>query len=121
MTYILYNDIQLFDPNQSHTISWNLGRIQPFFMTKFLLADSLFYKSIPTNQLFTATTGKAHGIMQDDGNFVLYDGLTGSYWATNTNGFSGSYLLLQGDGNVIVFSPAFGKAVYAATKSSLPC
>jgi len=68
------------------------------------------------------TTWKTYALMQDDGNFVLYDGLTSAYWATNTNGNVGAYLLLQGDGNLVVLSAANPPIIiFAATQNSLSC
>jgi hypothetical protein len=44
----------------------------------------------------TGKTSKAFGAMQDDGNFILFDGLGGLYFSTNTCCRSGSYLIVQG-------------------------
>ena len=42
--------------------------------------------------------------MQSDGNFVIY-GPNGALWATNTSGNPGAYLVVQGDGNLVVYKP----------------
>ena len=42
-------------------------------------------------------------IMQDDGNFVLYDQDNEPVWASNTGGNPGAYLAVQDDGNVVVY------------------
>jgi hypothetical protein len=43
-------------------------------------------------------------IMQDDGNFVLYNVSNQPLWASNTAGNPGAYLAVQEDGNVVVYS-----------------
>lgn len=42
-------------------------------------------------------------LMQMDGNFVLYDGST-PYWSTDTHVNYGAYLVVQNDGNIVVYS-----------------
>ena len=49
----------------------------------------------------------ARGIMQEDGNFVVYDmeqNPPAPLWATNTHGNPGAYLSVQGDGNLVIYS-----------------
>jgi hypothetical protein len=48
-------------------------------------------------------TGGDTAVMQDDGNFVLYDG-SSPLWASNTWGYDGSYLAMQDDGNLVVYA-----------------
>jgi hypothetical protein len=44
-------------------------------------------------------------VMQGDGNFVLYDNpYGGAAWETNTDGYPGAYLNLQGDMNLVIYS-----------------
>lgn len=44
--------------------------------------------------------------MQDDGNLVLYLEVSGAAtWASNTNGNPGSFLVVQDDGNVVIYKP----------------
>ena len=42
-------------------------------------------------------------IMQDDGNFVLYDQNNQPVWASGTSGNPGAHLAVQDDGNVVVY------------------
>lgn len=44
-----------------------------------------------------------HAIMQDDGNFVLYDEDNQSVWASDTSGNPGASLAIQDDGNAVVY------------------
>ena len=47
----------------------------------------------------------AQGVMQHDGNFVLYDLETGTpLWATHTDGHPGAWVHVQGDGNLVIYS-----------------
>jgi hypothetical protein len=43
--------------------------------------------------------------MQSDGNFVCYDQSGHAFWATRTWGHPGSYIVLQDDGNLCLYSP----------------
>jgi hypothetical protein len=42
-------------------------------------------------------------IMQEDGNFVLYDTAGSPVWATDTSGHPGAHLAVQEDGNLVVY------------------
>ena len=42
--------------------------------------------------------------MQDDGNFVIYDGWGAPIWHTNTWGNPGAYLSIHNDGNMAIYS-----------------
>jgi hypothetical protein len=49
----------------------------------------------------------ARAVMQDDGNFVVYDleqNPPAPLWATHTDGNGGAYLSVQDDGNLVVYS-----------------
>jgi hypothetical protein len=53
----------------------------------------------------------ARAVMQEDGNFVIYDTEQNPpvpLWATNTHGNPGAYLSVQGDGNLVVYSASNG-------------
>jgi hypothetical protein len=57
--------------------------------------------------IWTAKTdGKSasRAIMQNDGNFVVYDINAKSLFATNTNGHQGAFITVQDDGNVVVYT-----------------
>ena len=58
--------------------------------------------------------------MQFDGNLVLYDGIGGYYWASYTQGNIGASVLLQSNGNMVVWATAT-TWVYAATNVATPC
>jgi hypothetical protein len=49
-----------------------------------------------------------HALMQPDGNFVCYDATGHAFWATGTNGHPGSDIILQDDGNLVVYGPSGG-------------
>lgn len=49
----------------------------------------------------TKDTG-AYAVMQDDGNFVIYNWDNKAVWATNTAYWADNYLLVQDDGNLVV-------------------
>ncbi|WP_338786163.1 MIR domain-containing protein [Metabacillus sp. FJAT-53654] len=68
------------------------------------------------NQQLTANNGRAFLIMQEDGNFVLYEVHKGKnipVWASNTNGSGAVKAVMQGDGNLVVYKPN-GQAVWAS-------
>ncbi len=55
-----------------------------------------------------------------DGNLVLYDATkTRVFWATNTYPNSGAYLVLQDDGNMVMFN-SLGKTIWA-TNTLVSC
>ncbi len=41
--------------------------------------------------------------MQPDGNLVMYDQNWHNVWATNTNGNNGAWLIVQDDGNIVMY------------------
>jgi surface antigen len=45
-----------------------------------------------------------HGVMQSDGNFVLFDKNGSAYWSSGTAGKGSSYLTVQGDGDVVIYN-----------------
>lgn len=54
----------------------------------------------------TVTAGNPsinRAIMQGDGNFVLYDTNNVGRWSTITAGYPGSYIVLQNDGNLVIY------------------
>ena len=56
--------------------------------------------------VFAAPNALGNGntaIMQDDGNFVLYDQNNQPVWASGTSGNPGAHLAVQDDGNVVVY------------------
>jgi bacillolysin len=50
--------------------------------------------------------GASIAVMQDDGNFVVYDDAQprNALWWTGTNGNNGAYIILQDDGNLVVYA-----------------
>ncbi|CAA7406380.1 unnamed protein product [Spirodela intermedia] len=58
----------------------------------------------------TQTSGKGTncaGLLQGDGNFVVYNGNRQPVWASNTAGPSGKYVvILQPDRNVVLYGPS---------------
>jgi hypothetical protein len=63
----------------------------------------------------TSTVG-AFAIMQNDGNFVVYDGNLNPLWASATYGNPGAFLMVQSDGTIAVRSPEGTRVLW----SSLP-
>ncbi|MFF4406073.1 hypothetical protein ACFY2W_09590 [Streptomyces sp. NPDC001262] len=49
-------------------------------------------------------------IMQEDGNFVLYNRDRRAVWASNTSGHPGAVLVVQDDHNVVIYSK--GQAIW---------
>ena len=60
----------------------------------------------------TAGKASARAIMQNDGNFVIYDASGNPLWASNTAGHSGAYLSVQNDGNTVIYSST-GSALWS--------
>jgi hypothetical protein len=59
------------------------------------------------------TVGSArNAIMQTYGNLVVYNAIGSAVWASNTDGNSGSSLVVQNDGNVVVYR-SNGSAIWA--------
>ena len=57
--------------------------------------------------------------MQADGNLVLFDGVGGFYWTSNTAGYNG-YMTLATDGNLLVKNAA-GSTIFWVIYASQPC
>ena len=72
----------------------------------------LYKDSNPAYQAPNAFSRGNTAIMQDDGNFVLYDVNNEPVWASNTVGFPGAYLAVQEDGNLVVYNQD-GNALWA--------
>ncbi|MEC0180683.1 hypothetical protein P4H61_04120 [Paenibacillus peoriae] len=53
--------------------------------------------------------------MQTDGNFVIY-GYPNAIWATDTNGWGNAFLVVQDDGNVVIYGT---KAAWATGTNRL--
>jgi hypothetical protein len=51
----------------------------------------------------TSGSGATWGVMQDDGNLVLYRANGTAVWSSRTNGRKGAVLQLQTDGNLVVY------------------
>ena len=52
---------------------------------------------------FTQNHAASIAIMQDDGNFVVYDSFQNHFFDTHTNGHPGAFIILQDDGNLVVY------------------
>jgi hypothetical protein len=68
----------------------------------------------------TAGTGAQIAILQNDGNFVLYDANDIAIWNTGAVGYPGARLSLQNDGNLVLYS-ANGTVLFASnTQYNVP-
>jgi hypothetical protein len=56
------------------------------------------------------TAGAAQ--MQGDGNLVVYDGTFVTRWNSNTVGAAGAFLVVQDDGNVVIYPAGGGAAIW---------
>ena len=58
------------------------------------------------NERLMSQNGKFYAIMQDDNNFVVYSASpVNALWATNTCQPGISHLILQADGNLVLYNP----------------
>jgi hypothetical protein len=90
------------------TQSWAMGL--KFTPTTDILAQN---SKLIGGQELISPSGTYRAVMQYDGNFVVYP--TGSHsalWNTRTFGNSGASLIMQGDGNLVIYS-AKGKAIWS--------
>ena len=53
---------------------------------------------------FTQNNSASYAIMQDDGNFVVYDSFGNHFFKTDTQGNPGAFIILQDDGNLVVYA-----------------
>ncbi len=61
------------------------------------------------NESIISENGQYHAVMQDDGNFVIYDGPRARgkpTWATGTDGKGGTQIIMQDDGNLVIYRGA---------------
>jgi RNA polymerase sigma factor (sigma-70 family) len=61
--------------------------------------------STGTDRPGTGAGAGAHCVMQEDGNFVVYDEAMKPRFSTGTAGHPGAFLRLQNDGNLVVYAP----------------
>jgi RHS repeat-associated protein len=62
-----------------------------------------------------------HATMQQDGNFVLYNSANNSLWASNTSGSNASSIMMQDDGNLVLYIFKWSAGTYAVpTPGSYP-
>lgn len=61
-------------------------------------------ETLAAGDAFTSCDGRYSLIMQDDGNLVVYNGLSKPVWATGTQG-AGNTAVFQDDGNLVVYAP----------------
>jgi hypothetical protein len=66
----------------------------------------------PAN-LSTSDDGRFSMVLGSDGNFVVYRG-TQALWGSNTSGHPVKNAIMQGDGNLVLFSSASATAVWAS-------
>ena len=52
---------------------------------------------------FTQNQAASIAIMQDDGNFVVYESFQNHFFDTHTNGHPGAFIIMQDDGNLVVY------------------
>ncbi len=71
-------------------------------------ALKLYAKPLWSTGTHVPKEGKSRGsycVMEEDGNFVVYDKDQHVVFETGTGGHPGSYLRLQSDGNLVVYTP----------------
>ncbi len=77
---------------------------------------------LKASQCLTSKNCNYRAIMQNDGNFVIYERKNGketAIWNTRTAGNSGAHFVLQQDGNLVVYSKA-SKPLYASNTNRKP-
>ncbi len=75
--------------------------------------DSISRETLQAGQCISSSNRSYWGIMQEDGNFVVYQlgsGTKTAKWNTKTNG-NNAYLKMQADGNIVVYNSS-GTAIY---------
>jgi hypothetical protein len=91
-----------------------LGVLKPATGCGSISAD----QGLVPGQTFRSCDGRFGLVLQWDGNVVLYQGST-PLWATNTVGKSTAQVIVQGDGNVVVYD-AKGSALAATNTAGHP-
>ncbi len=73
-----------------------------------MAADTLAVgQRLQLNQYLESNNGKYRFYLQSDGNLVLRDWATrNALWASDTHGQNGSYLAMQSDGNLVLYTAA---------------
>ncbi len=75
---------------------------------------------LKTGESLVSTNSRVRLIMQPDGNVVLYRSEDGrAMWASNTDGQPVDHLVMQGDGNLVAYSPD-GQAFWASNTDGNP-
>ena len=71
-----------------------------------------------SNQSITSANGRYKFIYQSDGNLVLYDG-GAPLWASNTDGRPVGVCIMQGDGNLVIYTRG-GQPIWASNTDGRP-
>lgn len=73
---------------------------------------------------FTSFDGRFMLMFQLDGNLVLYKGTflsrENAIWSSNTHGNPNTYMVMQSDGNLVIYNNADGRAIWSAEVSGYP-
>ncbi|SDI94076.1 D-mannose binding lectin [Frankineae bacterium MT45] len=73
--------------------------------------------TLTSGQGISSPDGRYSAIMQPDGNFVVYGPFSNVMWMSNAGGRPGARLVLQGDGNLVEYSPANIPLFFTATSA----
>lgn len=84
----------------------------PWLTTAFNCGVLQSNQSLGPNQPLQSCDGRLELLLQSDGNLVVYQGST-PLWASGTAGQSVSIVYMQGDGNLVEYSPS-GAPVWAS-------
>lgn len=97
----------ILQPNQwlniNDALTSNNGQYQLILQPD---GDLVLYRlGYPSGLWSSGTKDAIRAIMQSDGNFVLYDHSGKPLWATGTSGANASFLILQDNGNLVIYRP----------------
>ena len=103
--------------SRAASISWSCRPTATWCNTKE--AASLGPSGTPDTWSLPAAARPTRAIMQQDGNFVLYNATGNPAWATDTNGNPGARLVLQDDRNLVVYASS-NRALWAHNTLARP-
>lgn len=89
-----------------------------FVLTLQLDGNLVLYGPSPCFQALWASNTVGHFnvwdlVMQSEGNLVVYDAHSKPYFATNTVGKGGSFMVVQDDGNVVMYNSQGTQAIWS--------
>ena len=111
---VMQNDGNLVLYNSAGKPYWASDTVMRSDNRRYVGSDNLKQSMrLTANQYIRSTDWRYTAVMQSDGNFVVYAAGGRAIWSSGTDKYDGSYLGVQGDGNVVIYKSDNKTSVWA--------